>query len=365
MKILFLSDNLVGGGKERRMIELIKGLDAIESYELYLVSLEEEVYYKEIYNTKCTFKIIKRNRGKGYEFNVQKGLWDYIKKIKPNIIHFWGEVSMIYLLPISFFIKTPIISSIIADTFPKQGFFKNIIRRLGYQITTTILSNTYLGVERYNAPKAKSKVIYNGFDFSRISNLKEEQEIRSRYNIVTEFVVMMVGSYSIRKDYYTFITACEQILKNRKDVTFVSIGGGNNQSLKELINPENSEYYRFLPFQIDVESIMKITTIGVLCSNSDIHGEGISNALLEFMALKKPVIGNNHDGSMELIEDGVSGFLIPPKNSKFLVAKIIKLLDDNSLRNFMGEESFNIVKTKFSISKMIYNFSCLYQKIVK
>ena len=67
--------------------DIIQGLD-----ELYLVSLEEEVYYKEIYNTKCTFKIIKRNRGKGYEFNVQKGLWDYIKKIKPNKNHKDGPV---------------------------------------------------------------------------------------------------------------------------------------------------------------------------------------------------------------------------------------------------------------------------------
>lgn len=72
MKILFLSDNLVGGGKERRMVELIKGLSLQGGHELYLVSLSDDIYYKDVHKTNCTLKIIKRQKGNGYEFGVQK-----------------------------------------------------------------------------------------------------------------------------------------------------------------------------------------------------------------------------------------------------------------------------------------------------
>src|SRR5690606_30997623 len=118
----------------------------------------------------------------------------------------------------------------------------------------------------------------------------------------------------------------------------------------------NEEKYRFLSLQEDIESIMNISTIDVLCSNSIVLDEGISNALIEFMALQKPVNATKDGGSVELIEEGRSGFLIGYKAVIELENKICHLLDDDDLRVAMGTRAYNIVKTKFSMDSMISEF---------
>lgn len=363
MKILFLSDNLVGGGKERRMVELIKGLSLQGGHELYLVSLSDDIYYKDVHKTNCTLKIIKRTPGKGYEFGVQKKIWNYINEIKPDIVHFWGEVGMVYMIPVSFFKRVKTVSSIIADTSPKRGKIKSILRKISFKTTSVILSNTHLGLKNYKAPPIKSKVIYNGFDFDRITDLVSEQEIRRRYNITSKFIVMMVGSYSVRKDYETFLKGTTSLIQKGFDISVITAGYGDFEDLNVFIDKEYSARYLFLPFQDDVESIMNATTVGVLCSNSKVHAEGISNALLEFMAMSKPVIGTNHGGNVELIEPGICGYLIGDKRPDELSEKLELLLTDEQLKSNFSKSSKEIVSTKFSISKMISDFTTLYNNI--
>ena len=129
------------------------------------------------------------------------------------------------------------------------------------------------------------------------------------------------------------------------------------------IQEEYSERYLLLPFQDDVESIMSAATVGVLCSNSKAHGEGISNALLEFMALSKPVIGTNYGGNVELIEPDRCGYLIEDSRPDELTEKLELLLTNEQLRMNFGMKSNEIISTKFSISKMVLNFMGVYDDI--
>ena len=98
---------------------------------------------------------------------------------------------------------------------------------------------------------------------------------------------------------------------------------------------------------------MNICDIGILISNKKIHQEGISNALLEFMALGKPVIANDNGGNSELIDTDRNGFIL--KNDTYMAVKesIISLLDNEKLRSRFGSESKAIVKEKFAIKRMI------------
>ncbi|GLB51555.1 glycosyl transferase [Neptunitalea chrysea] len=362
MKILFLSDSLKGGGKERRMIELIKGLDKSKDYEISLLALDDDVFYKDIFETNCELKTLKRS--KGYELKIQKLVLGYIKEIKPDVIHFWGELCMIYLTPL--FItnrKIVFFSSIIADTSPKKGFVRNMIRRYSFKKSTLILSNTFAGLRAYGASENKSKVIYNGFDFNRISDLKDKVNIRTKYQIKSDFVLMMVGVYNDRKDYPTFLKATELLLQKGYKISVITAGDGDYSEYKNMIRSENLDFYHFLNFQNDIESIMNIASIGVLCSNSTKHGEGISNALLEFMALGKPVIGTNDGGNVELIEDGISGYLTNINDHVDLCSKLMSILDNEKLNKDMGDRSLEIVKNKFSYSNMIAQFLSEYDKI--
>ena len=103
------------------------------------------------------------------------------------------------------------------------------------------------------------------------------------------------------------------ILNNRKDVTFLVIGNGINLE-KCRMKARGHEKIKFLGFQNDIESIVNVFNAGVLLTNQDVHGEGISNSIMEYMALGKPVIATDGGGTKELIVDGKTGFLVQPKS---------------------------------------------------
>ncbi|MCK4664617.1 MAG: glycosyltransferase [Bacteroidales bacterium] len=365
MKILFFIESLHSGGKERRLVELIKGLQQYPDIKCELVLTKKNIHYRDIFDTGIKIhyivrKYIKKNPKLFFLF------YKICKKYNPDIIHVWGNMVAIYSIPAKLFLKIPMINNQIMDA-PK----KNIIKKglLSYKIifpfSDLIISNSKAGLKSYNAPKTKSRVIYNGFNFDRIKNLIGPSEIRREFNITTKYVICMVASFSDKKDYYTYIKAAISILDKRRNVTFLCIGAGNDSFYRKLVKPEYTENIKFLGRQENAESIMNICDIGILTTNPDNHGEGISNALMEFMALGKPVIATDGGGTKELIMYNENGFLISPKSPTVLAEKIIMLLDDSKQRNILGERGREIIRSKFNIEKMTESFVDVYKNVLR
>ncbi len=137
------------------------------------------------------------------------------------------------------------------------------------------------------------------------------------------------------------------------------VGAGDDTLYQKLVEPEFNERIKFLGRQGNVESIINICDIGVLAT----YTEGISNAIMEFMALGKPVIATDGGGSGELIKDGETGFLVKPKSPEELASKIEYLLDNEKLAASMGEKGRARIRKEFSMEKMINSFVGLYRTI--
>ena len=169
----------------------------------------------------------------------------------------------------------------------------------------------------------------------------------------------MVASFSIRKDYKTYLNAATNILERRNDVTFLAIGGGDglNDCLK-MVKPEVSDKIKFLGIQKSVESIINIFDIGVLST----YTEGISNSIMEYMALSKPVVSTNGGGTCEIVVNKLTGFLIKPKNVEELTEKIEFLLNNKQTAKEMGKAGKERLCKDFSIKKMTDRFFELYKK---
>ncbi len=227
-----------------------------------------------------------------------------------------------------------------------------------------ILANTIAGINAYNAPFEKSKVIYNGFNFDRIKKLENKESIRQKFKIKTENVIGMVASFNEKKDYETYLKGAVKILGLYEDTVFLCIGSGEYSNFKELIPKRYESKILFLGKQREVESIMNICKIGVLLTNEN-HGEGISNALLEFMALGKPVVATKNGGTPELVEDGSAGFLIKSHSVDQLVEKLLFFLKNEKERKLFGKSGELIVKRKFEISKMIDEFIETYDNVLE
>jgi glycosyltransferase involved in cell wall biosynthesis len=267
----------------------------------------------------------------------------------------------VYAVPAKWLLNVPLINNEITDSTPNQFLIgKNIV----FGASDRIIANTEAGLVAYRAPKEKSTVIYNGFNFDRLKSMEGVESMRKRFGIKTKFIVAMVASFLEYKDWGTYIKAAKKVIAASDEVTFLCIGDGDDSAYRNAISGSETERILFLGKQSKVESIMNVCDIGVLTTNVNHHGEGISNALMEFMALGKPVIATNYGGSVELIEQNVSGYLIDPFSDEQLSNKITNLLADPSARMEMGANAFKRVKQKFSIDGMVNNFYREYQNFM-
>ncbi len=174
----------------------------------------------------------------------------------------------------------------------------------------------------------------------------------------------MVADFSENKDYGTYIIAANNILLSSRDISFLCIGYGDDTKYKQMVSSQNKDKIFFLGLQENVENIMNICDIGILITNNKKHGEGISNALLEFSALGKPVIATVGGGNVELVKQGITGFLINPESAKELEEKIKLLLSNEELRTSFGENSEKRIKDIFSIDMMVTNFISIYKEVI-
>ena len=357
MRILFFIESLHSGGKERRLVELIKGLGKYSDIKTEIVVTKDDVNYKEIFELDIKVHFLTRKKAK--DPKVFFDFYRIAKSFRPDLIHVWGRMVAIYAIPAKILLNVPLINSEITDAAP-DILPPELSLKISFFFSNKLLSNSFAGLKAYNAPAEKSSVIYNGFDFNRIRGIEGKELVRQKFNIKTNYVVGMVASFSKNKDYNTFLKAAQFVLSVNDDISFLCVGNGDMSEYEKSIEKRFIENIHFLGLQSNVESIMNICDIGVLTSNSNVHGEGISNSLMEFMALGKPVIANDCGGNIELIKDGINGFIID--GGKDLSEKIQLLINDENLRNKQGNNSKSIVQNKFHIDKMVNGFKKIYSE---
>ena len=361
MKILFFTENLRAGGKERRIIELLKYLKSSGDIQIEIVLAKNIIHYEEIYELNIPIHLIERKFLKKDPRLFFK-FFKIAKTFKPDIIHVWGHMVAVYAVPTKLLLGIPLINNEIVDsTVNTRLIGKGIV----FSASDRIIANSYAGLKAYDAPMVKSTVIYNGFSFDRLWNIENVHVVRAKFGITTPYVVGMVASFLVLKDYDTYIKAALEILIKRKDISFLCIGDGDDSAYQEMVPEALKKNILFLGRQSKVEAIMNSCDIGVLTTNVNHHGEGISNALMEFMALGKPVITTRFGGSPELVEEGQTGYLVEPFNPTQLNERIIRLIDNDSERQRMGQVGKQTIQEKFSQEKMNRSFMEEYENILQ
>lgn len=358
-----ITDSLIFGGKERRFTEVVKGLKLL-NFEIEVILLKNIVDYPTIYQYASKVHILERKIKKDPTIFLK--IRKIYKDFKPDIIHSWGSMPSIYMLPTVWFNRTKFLNAMIADAVCPV-FGKHWTRaKITFPFSDIILSNSYAGLRAFGADKSKKgRVIWNGYDFNRSFNA-DPQKVKDQFEITTPLVVGMVAIFHPRKDYVTFLNAAIEICEKNNNVTFVCVGGGPMEEECKSLVPHHlfNRQIKFLGFQKNVENIVSLFDIGVLTANDSIHQEGVSNSIVEYMAQGKPSIATNSGGSPEVIIDGETGFLIPPFDQKLLIEKLNILLDNDELRTSMGAKSHLRIKTHFSFENMINSTIEIYNELL-
>jgi glycosyltransferase involved in cell wall biosynthesis len=366
MKILMVIDALPRGGKERRMLELIKGLKSQPiHFEIYLISLTDLVEYEYVYDLPIRFEVLKRKFKK--DPSVIFKLRKIISSFKPDIIHSWSTMASIYLSVSNLFNSIPMVNGVLADAYANLNIRdKHFLRvKLTTPFSALFVSNSMAGIQAYKTPAHKSICIYNGIDFSRFENLRPVSEIEDEIlgsPKKDRHIMAMVAGFDERKDFDTLINVAVKLCSKRNDLVFLLIGDGPLlESLKArvpagLINKQ----IIFTGKRKDIEAILQIVDIGLLIT----FYEGISNSIIEYMAMGKPVIATEGGGTAELVKENFNGFLVAQKDDVQIVSKIEILLGDHKLRKDMGQNAYHWVRGQFDVGQKTREYIDMYNKVL-
>lgn len=362
MKILFFIESLACGGKERRLLELIQYLKQNTDFEIVLVLTEDIIHYEHVHDLDITIKIIERKGLKKDPFLFIK-FYRYCSHFKPDIIQAWGFMNTFYAIPAKLILRVPLISNMI--TISERNFKKYSFRSLSFKMScffsNAIISNSKAGLEAFGIKTHKGQVIYNGVRLERFHPDYDQKEVKDLYGIKTFFMIVMVASFSKFKDYDLFLDVARKIGELRNDITFVGVGDGDDWlRINKRIKDEHINNVILTGKQKEVEHIIAASDLGLLCT----YSEGISNSIIECMALGKPVIATDlTGGSKEIVMDGETGYCTE-RNTKNVVDLITTLLGNDQLRKEMGEKGQKRIKTLFSIERIGVEYVSLYSTFI-
>ncbi len=117
----------------------------------------------------------------------------------------------------------------------------------------------------------------------------------------------------------------------------------------------------FLGVRNDVPKLLAASDVLVLSSEY----EGVPLTVLEAMAAGKPVIATAVGGVPELVEDGVTGILVPPRNPEALAQGILRLAKDADLRQRMGKAAQQWALERFDIARTAREYEALYLRLLR
>ncbi len=365
MKVLMVVDGLHPGGKERRLVELLKSLKTRRDAEVELVVMSEEIRYPDVLT--LGIPILPMIRRTPHDPGVFRRFYRLCRERAPDIIHTWDPMTSLYAAPVARLLGIPLVNGMVTKA-PARLSWRSLERIAGFltfPLSAAVVGNSRAGLQSYRVPPGKGRCIHNGFNLDRLTGLDEPEETRKRLGITTPRVVAMVAAFTPKKDYPTFIRAARQLLARRDDITFLAVGDGPTRAAAEAMRePDHPGKILFPGWVSGVESLMRAVDIGVLATDADVHGEGIPNALLEFMALGKPVVATRTGGTGELVAEGATGFLVGNRDSGAMAARIEQILDDPALSHALGECGRTRVQSEFTIEAMTASYVELYRQLL-
>jgi glycosyltransferase involved in cell wall biosynthesis len=354
LRVLICIEALGIGGKERQAVELIKALARKSGIDCLVTCLEtDDFYLDELTGAGVPVTFLPRRRR--WDPTIFQKLYEVIKRYQPDVIHTNGLMSSFYTMPAARICGIPLINGSIRNAFAGGGL-RWTLERMLLGVSDYRVANSYAGLRSrgLSAQDRRNVVIYNGFDFSRLEHLTTSGDWHDNSGEPMK-TVGMVAEFNRFKDYSTLIQVARKMSGGRKDVVFVLVGDGPTLEASQQA-AAGVEAIRFAGRQKHVEEIVQTFDIGVLCT----FVEGLSNSIMEYMALARPVIATDGGGTRELVVDGETGLLVPPADPDALAASIAYLLDHPAVARRMGEAGKARLTREFSITRMVDETARLY-----
>ena len=220
---------------------------------------------------------------------------------------------------------------------------------------TTVAHSVAMELREYGLNSKDVEVIGNGVDEKVFTPIK---------NKVDEKYILYSGRLDYRKGLFDLIESSKIICQVHPEISFVLTGKGILiEKLKRRVNESGlKKNFNFVGF-VSREKLIQLyqqATIYVLPS----HYEGLPTVLLEAMACGCPIVATSVSGNLDVLTQGHDGILVPPKSPDKIAEAVLKLLDDEKMRNTLGINARNTIENRFTWSIISKKFLHFYNSLI-
>lgn len=220
-------------------------------------------------------------------------------------------------------------------------------------------------IDNEGLPESRVEVIYNGVDLHAMSRstLGARERIRAEFGYgSSDYVALLVARLHELKDHQTALRAIARARNVIPGLRLLLAGEGDQRAAieKTIRDCGLEQTVTVAGTRNDVADLLAAADVFLMSSIS----EGIPLTVIEAMAARRPVISTAVGGLPELIEDGVSGLLVPARDDAALAAALIRLHNSPMLCERMAQVASKRASEKFSLQLMLDSYRSVYHDVI-
>ncbi|MCG8361423.1 MAG: glycosyltransferase [Kiloniellales bacterium] len=292
-----------------------------------------------------------------------------MSKLRPDLVHFFLPEAYIIggLASLAFPRTKRVMSRRSLNVYQRSRPLVRSLETRLHRSMDALIGNSGAAVQELiaeGAPPERIGVILNGIDVDRY---RAEGKAAARQSLgLSEgsLVLSIIATLLPYKGHADLIAALAAI-RDRLPADWTLLIAGRDEGLGESLRARAeslglANHIRWLGEVGDPDRLMRASDIGLLCS----HEESLPNAVLEGMAAGLPMVVTRVGGCPELVDEEVTGLLVPARKPEAIGQAISALADDPARRSAMGEAARQAAATRFSLAACVANYESLYTAVL-
>jgi len=219
-------------------------------------------------------------------------------------------------------------------------------------------------INREKIPKEKIKVIYSGIEIDTLTPRKNQEEVKRSLGLGNDAVIIGCATRLHTEKGVQYIPAIGQRLKGRiPKLKILVIGDGplRDKMKREIESLQLTDSVILLGWRKDIADLLSVMDVFFLPSEE----ESFPRAILEALAMARPVVATNVGGVGEIIQDRVHGLLVPPKDREVFAQAILWMLKNKKEAQEMAKRGREKVGEYFTVDRMIIETDRLYDELIR
>lgn len=364
IRVVYLAHAFMVGGAEEMVLNLVRYLP--ERFEPAVVCIHEAgPIGEEIRQTGAPLSVLGLNPGLQRPFDVLR-LRDFLHESAPTIVHTFLLTGSLYGRFAAMMANVPIVIgtevNIYQNKRPWHAKAEKWLMRRSDAVVASAESVRDFYLKQVSGDPSKVDVIYNAVDWQQLQTTMTPQELRHSVGVPLD--VPVAGIIARLTEQKAHRVLFEALAHNPALANLHLIVVGDGDLREELRGRVESLGIRrrvhFLGARRDLGNILAAIDVFVMPS----FWEGLPLSLVLAMGAGLPVVATRVAGIPEVVEDGVSGFLVAPGDVTALGNALARVINDEGLRARVGEAARAFVRPRFGVDGYIASVTALYDRVL-